>query len=294
MIAPRQTFSLSLPNLGPLQLGVHTLVMGIINVTPDSFADGGRRFSADAAIAGAIAMAHAGADLVDIGAESTRPGADPLPVDEELGRLVPVLEGLRGRLKIPVSIDTYKAPVADRAIDLGAAIVNDVSALAFDPAMAEVVARRGVPVILMHTRGRSREMYALARYTDPVGEVAAELAARVAVAEAAGIPRGQIILDPGLGFAKRAEHSLAVLAGLPRLAALGCPLLVGPSRKSFLTAALGDVPPDHREWGTAAAVTAAVLLGAHIVRVHGVAEMIDVVRVADALRSHSTSGTERV
>jgi len=294
MIAPRQTFSLSLPNLGPLQLGVHTLVMGIINVTPDSFADGGRRFSADAAIAGAIAMAHAGADLVDIGAESTRPGADPLPVDEELGRLVPVLEGLRGRLKIPVSIDTYKAPVADRAIDLGAAIVNDVSALAFDPAMAEVVARRGVPVILMHTRGRSREMYALARYTDPVGEVAAELAARVAVAEAAGIARGQIILDPGLGFAKRAEHSLAVLAGLPRLAALGCPLLVGPSRKSFLTAALGDVPPDHREWGTAAAVTAAVLLGAHIVRVHGVAEMIDVVRVADALRSHSTSGTERV
>ena len=294
MIAPRHTFSLSLPNLGPLQLGVHTLVMGIINVTPDSFADGGRRFSADAAIAGAIAMAHAGADLVDIGAESTRPGADPLPVDEELGRLVPVLEGLRGRLKIPVSIDTYKAPVADRAIDLGAAIVNDVSALAFDPAMAEVVARRGVPVILMHTRGRSREMYALARYTDPVGEVAAELAARVAVAEAAGIARGQIILDPGLGFAKRAEHSLAVLAGLPRLAALGCPLLVGPSRKSFLTAALGDVPPDHREWGTAAAVTAAVLLGAHIVRVHGVAEMIDVVRVADALRSHSTSGTERV
>ena len=294
MIAPRQTYSLSLPNLGPLQLGVHTLVMGIINVTPDSFADGGRRFSADAAIAGAIAMAHAGADLVDIGAESTRPGADPLPVDEELGRLVPVLEGLRGRLKIPVSIDTYKAPVADRAIDLGAAIVNDVSALAFDPAMAEVVARRGVPVILMHTRGRSREMYALARYTDPVGEVAAELAARVAVAEAAGIARGQIILDPGLGFAKRAEHSLAVLAGLPRLAALGCPLLVGPSRKSFLTAALGDVPPDHREWGTAAAVTAAVLLGAHIVRVHGVAEMIDVVRVADALRSHSTSGTERV
>jgi len=294
MIAPRQTYSLSLPNLGPLQLGVHTLVMGIINVTPDSFADGGRRFSADAAIAGAIAMAHAGADLVDIGAESTRPGADPLPVDEELGRLVPVLEGLRGRLKIPVSIDTYKAPVADRAIDLGAAIVNDVSALAFDPAMAEVVARRGVPVILMHTRGRSREMYALARYTDPAGEVAAELAARVAVAEAAGIARGQIILAPGLGFAKRAEHSLAVLAGLPRLAALGCPLLVGPSRKSFLTAALGDVPPDHREWGTAAAVTAAVLLGAHIVRVHGVAEMIDVVRVADALRSHSTSGTERV
>lgn len=267
--------------------------MGIVNVTPDSFADGGRRVAPDAAIAGALALAHAGADLIDIGAESTRPGADPVSVDEELGRLVPVLEGLRGRLKIPVSVDTYKAAVAERAIDLGAALVNDVSALGFDPAMGEVVARRGVPVVLMHTRGRSREMYAMATYTDPAGEVAAELAARVAVAESAGIPRGHIILDPGLGFSKRAEQSLAVLAGLPRLAALGCPLLVGPSRKSFLTAALGDVPPDQREWGTAAAVTAAVLLGAHIVRVHGVAEMIDVVRVADAVRSHSTFSTDR-
>jgi dihydropteroate synthase len=259
--------------------------MGIVNVTPDSFADGGRRFAPDAAIAGALAMAHAGADLIDIGAESTRPGADPLPVDEELGRLVPVLQGLRGRLKIPVSVDTYKAAVADRAIDLGAAIVNDVSALTLDPGMSEVVVRRGVPVVLMHTRGRSRDMYAQARYTDPAGEVASELAERVAVAESAGIPRSRIILDPGLGFAKRAEHSLAVLAGLPRLAGLGCPLLVGPSRKSFLTAALGDVPPDHRDWGTAAAVTAASLLGAHIVRVHGVAEMVDVVRVADAIRA---------
>ena len=262
-----------------------TLVMGIVNVTPDSFTDGGRRLAPHAAIAGALAMARAGADLIDVGAESTRPGAEPLPVDEELGRLMPVLEGLRGRLTIPVSVDTYKAAVAERAIDLGAAIVNDVSALSFDPAMGEVVARRGVPVILMHTRGRSHEMYALANYTDPAGEVATELAARIAVAEAAGIPRRQIIVDPGLGFAKRAEHSLAVLAALPRFAALGCPLLVGPSRKSFLTAALGDVPPDQREWGTAAAVTAAVLFGAHIVRVHDVAEMVDVVRVADAIRA---------
>jgi dihydropteroate synthase len=258
--------------------------MGIVNVTPDSFADGGRRFAAGAAIDAALAMAHAGADLIDIGAESTRPGAEPLPIDEELSRLEPVLEGLRGRLSIPVSVDTYKAAVAERAIDLGAAIVNDVSALSFDAAMADVVARRRVPVVLMHSRGRSRDMYSMATYSDPVREVAAELAARVAAAEAAGIARGQIVVDPGLGFAKRAEHSLSVLAGLPHIAALGCPMLVGPSRKSFLAAALGAVPPDRREWGTAAAVTAAVLLGAHIVRVHGVAEMVDVVRVADAIR----------
>ena len=211
--------------------------MGIVNVTPDSFADGGDRFAPEAAIAGALDMARQGADLIDIGAESTRPGAVPLPAAEELRRLVPVLEGLRGRLQIPISVDTYKAEVAERAI-----------------------------------------------YADPAGEVAAELRARVEAAEAAGIPRTQVIVDPGLGFAKRAEHSLAVLAALPKLATLGCPILVGPSRKSFLKAAIGDVPAGERQWGTAAAVTAAVLFGAHIVRVHDVRAMVDVVRVADAIR----------
>jgi dihydropteroate synthase len=259
--------------------------MGIINVTPDSFADGGDRFAPDAAIEGALEMARLGADLIDIGAESTRPGADPLPAAEELRRLVPVLEGLRGRLEVPISVDTYKAAVAERAIDLGAAIVNDVSGLTFDPGLAAAVAKRRVPVVLMHTRGRSKEMYERAIYTDPVREVEAELSARVEAAEAAGIPRTQVIVDPGLGFAKRAEHSLAVLAGLPRLATLGCPILVGPSRKSFLKAALGDVPAGDRQWGTAAAVTAAVLFGAHIVRVHDVRATVDVVRVADALRA---------
>ncbi len=281
----RQTYSLSLPDGRTLSLGGRTLVMAILNVTPDSFVDGGDRLAPEAAIAAALEMQRAGADLVDIGAESTRPGADPLPADEELRRLVPVLEGVRGRLEIPISIDTYKAEVANRAIDLGAAIVNDVSGLTFDPALARVVAARRTPVILMHTRGRSRDMYAKAIYTDPPAEVAAELAERVRAAEAAGIPRTQIVIDPGLGFAKRAEHSMAVLAGLPRLAELGLPLLVGPSRKSFLRAAIGDVPARQREWGTAAAVTAAVLLGAHIVRVHDVAPMVDVVRVADALRA---------
>lgn len=290
MIAARRTFSLQLPNGRTLSLGGRTLVMGILNVTPDSFADGGDRFEPDVAIAAALEMQRAGADLIDIGAESTRPGADPLPASEELRRLLPVLEGLRGRLDVPISVDTYKADVASRAIDLGAAIVNDISGLTFDPALAGVVAARRTPVILMHTRGRSRDMYANAVYADPPADVAAELAERVGAAEAAGISRTQIVVDPGLGFAKRAEHSMAVLAGLPTLAALGLPILVGPSRKSFLKAALGDVAAKDREWGTAAAVAAAVLLGAHIVRVHDVADMVDVVRVADMLRGSLQMG----
>jgi len=263
--------------------------MGILNVTPDSFADGGAPLTPDAAIARAIHMARAGADLIDIGGESTRPGAEPVSAEEEWRRLAPVLEGLRNRLDVPVSIDTSKADVAARAIDLGAAIVNDVSALARDPAMAGLVARRNVPVVLMHMRGEPRDMNERASYADPVAEVAAELGARIQSAEAAGISRDRIIVDPGLGFAKRAEHSLSVLAGLPRLASLGCPILVGSSRKSFLTAALGPRPPADRVWGTAAAVTAAVLLGAHIVRVHDVAEMVQVVRVADAI-ARGTAG----
>jgi dihydropteroate synthase len=264
---------------------VRTLVMGIVTVTPDSFADGGVRFDPDVAIAAAQKLVADGADLVDSGAESTRPGADPLPVDEELRRLQPVLEGLRGRIAVPLSIDTYKAAVAERALDLGAVNVNDVSALENDPALAGVVARRGATVILMHHRGRSRDMYTRAEYGDVAEDVTAELAARVAAAEAAGIARDRIIVDPGIGFGKRAEHSMAALAGLPRLAALGLPILVGPSRKSFLTAAIGAVPPSERLWATAAAVTASVLLGAHLVRVHDVRPMVEVVRTADAVGS---------
>ena len=258
--------------------------MGIVNVTPDSFADGGERLDPDVAIADAVAMVGAGADILDIGGESTRPGARPLPAAEEWRRVGPVLEGLRGRVTVPISIDTYKAEVEERALDLGASIVNDVSALAYDPPLSEVVARRGAAVVLMHTRGRSADMYGLAVYGDVVGEIADELEARVAVAIAAGIPRAAIVVDPGLGFAKKAEHSLAAIADLSRLAALGVPILVGPSRKSFLTAALGDVPPNGRVWGTAAAVTATVLGGAHVVRVHDVPAMVPVVRVADAIR----------
>ncbi len=257
--------------------------MAIVNVTPDSFADAGARFDPDRAIADAVRMVADGADILDVGGESTRPGAAPLPADEEWRRIGPVIEGLRARVSVPISIDTYKALVANRALDLGATIVNDISALAYDPALATVVARRRAAMVLMHNRGRSSDMYAEAAYADVAADIANDLAARVDVAVAAGIARDRIILDPGLGFAKRAEQTLDALAGLDRIAALGFPVLSGPSRKSFLKIGLGDVPPAARVWGTAAAVTASILLGAHIVRVHDVREMVQVVRVADSI-----------
>ncbi len=257
--------------------------MGVINVTPDSFSDGGQRFDPGRAIDDAARMVSEGADIIDIGGESTRPGAEPLPVEEELRRVLPVIEGVRRRVDAPISIDTYKAAVASRAIDQGAMLVNDISAFVNDPDLATLAARRGVAVVLMHNRGRSKAMYAEATYADVAGEVAAELSERASLAMAAGVSHDRIILDPGLGFAKRAEHSLDALAGLPRIAELGFPILSGPSRKSFLKAALGDVPPADRLWGTAAAVAASVILGAHIVRVHDVAQMVQVVRVADAI-----------
>ncbi|HEX5215360.1 MAG TPA: dihydropteroate synthase [Vicinamibacterales bacterium] len=259
--------------------------MAIVNVTPDSFADGGERFDPDVAIADAVRMVADGADILDVGGESTRPGAPPLPAEEELRRVTPVLEGLRGRVDVPISIDTYKAAVAERAIALGATIVNDISALAYDPALAGVVARTGAAVILMHTRGRSADMYALARYDDVAAEMTRELGERDAAARAAGIAAERIILDPGIGFAKKAEHSFAAIAGLPELAKLGRPILAGPSRKSFLKAAVGDVPPRDRLWGTAAAVAGAIFFGAHIVRVHDVREMVQVASVADRIRA---------
>jgi len=284
VIAPRPSFSVPLPDGRTLELGPRTLVMGILNVTPDSFADHSRHLDADVAIAAALDMVSAGADIIDIGGESTRPGATPLSADEELHRVLPVLEGLRGRVAVPLSIDTYKAEVAEWALDLGATIVNDISALAYDPALGLVAARRRAAVILMHNRGRSSDMYARATYGRVVDDIVSELGARLHAAAGAGIPPERVIVDPGIGFAKRAPQSLEVIADLARLAALGRPILCGPSRKSFLTAALGDAPPEARDWGTAAATTAAVLAGAHIVRVHDVAAARDVVRVADAIR----------
>jgi len=284
MSHPRRRYVVPLPGVAPLVLGERTLVMGVLNVTPDSFADGGQFVDPARAVDAALRMEQAGADIVDIGGESTRPGAEAVDVAEERRRIEPVFEQLAGRIRIPLSIDTYKAEVAEAALDRGALIVNDVSALRYDSGLAHVVARRGAAVVLMHNRGRSREMYRDAVYTDVAREVAEELRERVAFAEAAGIERERILVDPGIGFAKRAEHSLALLAGLRELETLDRPVLVGPSRKSFLKAASGERNADERDWGTAAAVTAAVMLGAHVVRVHAVAEMVDVVRTADAIR----------
>lgn len=279
----RPPFDLPLPDGSVLRLGRRTLVMGILNITPDSFSDGGVHFDPDAAFRSAMAMLEAGADILDVGGESTRPGAEPLPAEEEWRRVGPVIDAIAARVNVPISIDTYKADIAERALDHGALIVNDVSAFAYDPRLAEVVARRRAAVILMHTRGRSSNMYEHATYGDVVAEVGGELAERADAAIAAGVERAAIVLDPGFGFAKRAEHSMELLARFAELHGLGFPLLSGPSRKSFLQTGLGERPPSGRIWGTAAAVAASVHAGAHIVRVHDVREMVDVVAVADRL-----------
>jgi dihydropteroate synthase len=259
--------------------------MGILNITPDSFADGGLHFDTERAVDAGLRMVEDGADIIDIGGESTRPGAEPLPEDEELRRVIPVTERLASRVDVPISIDTYKSGVARAAIAGGASIVNDISGLQYDPDLGGVVAQMGAAVVLMHTRGRSRGMYELARYDDPAAEVTNELREALSRARSAGVPHEAIIVDPGFGFAKKAEHSLAVLAGLDALQALDRPILSGPSRKSFLQAALGERSAPEREWGTAAAVAASIFLGAHIVRVHGVKAMADVARVSDLIRN---------
>jgi dihydropteroate synthase len=257
--------------------------MGVLNLTPDSFSDGGRFLDPGAAVARALALAEEGADILDVGGESTRPGAPPVPVAEEIRRVVPVLERLRAAgFRVPVSVDTSKPEVARAALAAGAAMVNDVTALA-DPALAAVVAEAGVPVVLMHMRGTPRDMQERAAYRDVVAEVREELAAALARAVGAGIDPARVVLDPGIGFAKSAAQSLEILARLRELAALGRPVLVGPSRKSFIGhvtgAAVGDRLP-----GTLAAVAAAVLNGAAFVRVHDVAAARQAARVAAAVR----------
>ena len=286
-MSKRKHYCLPLPGGRELVLGERTLVMGILNVTPDSFSDGGVHYDAQRAIEAGMRMVGEGADILDIGGESTRPGSEPVGEDEELRRVLPVIEGLAGRTSALISIDTYRSRTAREAIDRGASIINDISGLQYDLALGSVAAGCQVPIILMHTRGRSSRMYQEAVYNDVVAEVIAELQDAIARAESAGVPRAAIVLDPGFGFAKKAEHSFTLLAHLPRLAELGRPLLSGPSRKSFLKLAVGERDPATRAWATAGAAAASVLLGAHIVRVHDVAAMADVVRVADAVLAHS-------
>ena len=266
-----------------LDLGDRTHVMGILNVTPDSFSDGGRFFEREDALRQAERMLEEGADIVDVGGESSRPGSDPVSEEEEIRRTAPVVEYLAGRLDAVLSIDTYKAEVARRALDSGATMVNDIGALRLDPGMAPLVAEYGVPLVLMHMKGTPKTMQQSPRYADPMGEIGTFLKEQMEAAVRAGIPREQLILDPGIGFGKTIEHNLEILARLDVLHPLGRPLLIGPSRKSFIGTLL-DLPTDDRLEGTLAAVVCGVWNGAHIVRVHDVRETVRAVRVADAIR----------
>lgn len=268
------------------------MVMGVLNVTPDSFSDGGLYLSTGAAVRRALEMEARGADIIDVGGESTRPGSVGISAETELARVLPVVERLRGRLKIPISIDTQKARVGEAALAAGAELVNDVSALRSDAALGEVVHRAGVPVVLMHMRGRPRTMQRAPFAREVMRDVMRGLGEALARARRAGIPRGRVILDPGIGFGKSTEQNCELLARLEELARLGCPLLVGSSRKTFIGKLLGGVGEDQRVWGTAASVAAAVLGGAHIVRVHDVKEMVQVIRVAEAIRKAASYGSE--
>jgi dihydropteroate synthase len=285
-MSSRKKFNLRLCS-GKFVLGERTLVMGVLNVTPDSFSDGGNFLEPELAIEQAFVIANAGADLLDIGGESTRPGSQETPATDELDRILPVLEGLRGRLKIPISVDTRRAAVAELALRAGAEIINDISGLKNDPKIAEVAARHGAPLILMHMRGEPRTMQTGGFARDVMKDVIQGLRWSVAVARRAGVAKSQIILDPGIGFGKSFAQNYELLQKLPQLAKLGYPLLVGTSRKGFLGATLArdgkPAPPEERIWGTAATVTASILNGAHIVRVHDVEEMVKVARVADCL-----------
>ncbi len=257
-------------------------VMGILNLTPDSFSNGGEYANADAAIAAGLAMRTAGADIVDVGGESTRPGAAPVQPDEEQARILPVIAAL-ARAGIVVSVDTRNAATMAAALAAGAAMVNDVSALAHDPDAAPLLARRDCAVVLMHMRGNPATMATQACYGDVAAEVAAELGERVAAAERAGIARSRLILDPGFGFAKRPEHSIALLRHLPTLAALGLPILVGVSRKGFIGALAGEPAPARRDAASLAAGLFALTQGAAVLRVHDVVGTCQALKVWSAL-----------
>lgn len=279
---PRRRYRVALRG-ARVELGARTWIMGVLNVTPDSFSDGGRFQDEDAAVARGLALFEAGADVVDVGGESTRPGAARVALGDELRRVVPVVRRLRAAGAGYLSIDTTRAEVARAALEAGADLVNDVSGLTFDRHMARVVADSGAPAVLMHLRGDFAGMHARPTYDDVAAEVARELRASLLLALEAGVRAEQVLLDPGLGFAKDAAHSLELLGRLDELHALGRPLLVGPSRKSFIGHVLA-APVSERLHGTAAAVALAIAQGAHVLRVHDVAEMAQVARVCDAVR----------
>jgi dihydropteroate synthase len=276
-----------------MEFGHRTCIMGVVNVTPDSFSDGGKFFARDAAAAQGQKLAADGADILDIGGESTRPFSDPVSVDEEIERVIPVIEKLADHLTIPISIDTMKAEVARRAIEAGASMINDVSALRFDPDLGRVAREFDTPVVLMHMLGSPKTMQDSPTYDNLIADISDFLKDAIARAQKQGISRSKLIVDPGIGFGKTVSHNLFLIRHLQSFASLGVPILIGPSRKAFIRKLLkddhsDDIPPPDLpivETGTQAAVAAAVLCGAHIVRVHDVANTRATIRILDAIKA---------
>ncbi len=256
--------------------------MGVLNVTPDSFSDEGRFFKFDDAVRQGMKMAEEGADLIDIGGESTRPGSNPVSLEEELSRVIPVIESLSQQIDIPISIDTYKAEVAKEALDAGARMINDISALRFDPELKKIAAKYDVPVVLMHIQGTPKNMQQNPWYEDVIGEIIGYLKESIQIAVEAGIEREKIIIDPGIGFGKRLEDNLNILKNLKKFSILNCPILIGCSRKSFIGKIL-NLPAEERLEGSLAALAVAVMNGANLVRVHDVKESKRVVSIVDAI-----------
>jgi len=261
-----------------------TYIMGILNVTPDSFSDGGLFFDRSAAIKQALQLVEDGADIIDIGGESTRPGSETVPPEEEIRRTIPVIAAIAKEINVPISIDTYKASVAQMALDAGASMVNDISGLRFDPEMTKVVSEYKVPVVVMHIKGKPKDMQIDPVYEALIPEVLDYLKGSIRIALDAGIPDDMIVIDPGIGFGKTFEQNLAIIHNLREFTLLEKPVLVGVSRKAFIGKILGDAPPGQRREGTAAAVAVSILNGVNIIRVHDVKEMARVAKVADAIK----------
>ncbi|HLC26843.1 MAG TPA: dihydropteroate synthase [bacterium] len=272
-----------------LDLSSRTLIMGILNVTPDSFSDGGLHFDPNRALERALQMAAEGADLIDVGGESTRPGARPVPAQEEMDRILPVIRRLAREIPVPISVDTYKAAVARAALEEGAHLVNSLSGFRYDPMMAQVVARHGVPVVITHVRGRPEDMQRDPRYESLMDEISHELQADITLGQQAGIELRRFIVDPGIGFGKTPAHNVEILSSLRELCRLNCPIMIGPSRKSFLRKILNQETGEILG-ASAAAIALGIHEGAHIVRVHDVALMVQVARIADALTAGQAQG----
>lgn len=280
--APPQPLYSQYPSLFD-QMRHRTLIMGILNVTPDSFSDGGLFVDTAAAVDHARRMVHEGADIIDVGGESTKPGADPVPLEQELARVIPVISELAGSVDVPISIDTYKAEVARAALDAGVGIVNDISAATFDPEMPALIAERGCPIVIMHIKGTPRNMQLNPTYENVLDEVYQFLAQRIESLISVGVDERQIIIDPGIGFGKTVKDNLLLMRRLREFACLGRPILVGTSRKSTIGKVLGDLPVEERLEGTAATVAVSIMNGANIVRVHDVREMTRVAKMTDAI-----------